>query len=296
MLPAAKKQKKREEQKMAGKRKKAAGIIGLALLCSISIVKGVQAEETYVYDKLNRLKKVTYDTGDVLTYQYDANGNIKSVERTKEDSNGGNSLNPDAPNQGENQGNTGNTENEGNGQNKEENSNPNGGNTSQETPGTETPPKNNNGSEAPPRENLSKKTVKKKTADYTIFFIGNKVSDVQLTTYKDKKAQTFTMPDTITYKGKKYKVTAIGEKAFCKKTKLQKITIGTYVKTIGKKAFYGDKKLVSITVKATKLTKVGSDALKGTNTKLKINVPSKKVTSYRKLFKNKGNKNVKITK
>lgn len=64
------------------KRGKAAGITMLAVLCSLNIVIGVKAE-TYEYDNLKRLKKMTYDTGEIVIYEYDANGNMKSVTKTK---------------------------------------------------------------------------------------------------------------------------------------------------------------------------------------------------------------------
>lgn len=153
-----------------------------------------------------------------------------------------------------------------------------------------------NGTNESSQNNIISKIVKTKKANYAIFLKDSKVTDVQLVSFKDKKAKSYTIPNTIQYKGKKYKVTSIGDKAFYKKTKLQKVTIGKYIKTIGKKAFYGDKKLATITIKSSKLTKVGSNALKGTSKKLKIKVPSKKVKKYKNLFKNKGNKNIKITK
>ena len=67
---------------MITKRGKAAGITMLAVLCSLNIVIGVKAE-TYEYDNLKRLKKMTYDTGEIVIYEYDANGNMKSVTKTK---------------------------------------------------------------------------------------------------------------------------------------------------------------------------------------------------------------------
>lgn len=127
-------------------------------------------------------------------------------------------------------------------------------------------------------------------------FINHKVSEVQLSLYKDKKAKSYIVPNSIKYKGKKYKITSIGQKAFYKKTKLQKVTIGKYVKTIGKKAFCGDKRLTTIIINSTKLSAVGKNALNGTNRKLRIKVPSKNVGKYKKVFKNKGNKKVKVIK
>lgn len=63
-----------------------------------------------------------------------------------------------------------------------------------------------------------------------------------------------------------------------------------YVTTIGKKTFYGDKKLKTIQVKATGLKKVGAKSLKNIAAKAVIKVPASKKKAYTKLFKNKGQK------
>lgn len=47
-------------------------------------------------------------------------------------------------------------------------------------------------------------------------------------------------------------------------------------------------KLKKIKVLSTKITKVGKQAFKKTNDKLKIQVPKKKLKKYRKLFQGKG--------
>lgn len=85
-------------------------------------------------------------------------------------------------------------------------------------------------------------------------------------------------------------ITSIGEKAFYKCTSLTKITIPSKVKKIGKQAFYGDKKLKTITIKTTKLTTktVGSEAFKGTATNATIKVPKSKLSSYKKWLVSKG--------
>ena len=53
----------------------------------------------------------------------------------------------------------------------------------------------------------------------------------------DKKVKKVTVKDTVTFKGKKFKVTQIGNKAFKDYKKLQKVTIGRKVSVIGKKTF-----------------------------------------------------------
>ena len=53
----------------------------------------------------------------------------------------------------------------------------------------------------------------------------------------DKKVKKVTIKNTVTFKGKKFKVTQIGNKAFKDYKKLQKVTIGRKVSVIGKKTF-----------------------------------------------------------
>ena len=85
--------------------------------------------------------------------------------------------------------------------------------------------------------------------------------------------------------------------AFANCKKLKKVTIGTNVKKIGKKAFYKCSKLKSIRVKTTKLTSVGSNAFKGIYKKAVIKVPKAKMSKYKKLMKKKGQaKTVRIKK
>ena len=87
------------------------------------------------------------------------------------------------------------------------------------------------------------------------------------------------------------------KECFCGMQKLTSITVKSkQVKTIGKNAFKGCKKLKKITLKTTKLTKksVGKNAFKGTHKKLVIKVPKKYVKKYKTYFKNKGNKKVRV--
>jgi polyisoprenoid-binding protein YceI len=95
-----------------------------------------------------------------------------------------------------------------------------------------------------------------------------------------------------------YQVTSIANNAFAGNKKLTSVTIGKNITKIGKNAFKNCKKLKKITVKSTQLTKksIGKNALKGTNKNLTIKVPKKKVSDYKKYFKGKGNKTVKVKK
>ena len=62
-----------------------------------------------------------------------------------------------------------------------------------------------------------------------------------------RETATVKIPATVTVDGKKYKVTAIEAYAFEKNTKLKKVVIGKYVKTIGESAFEGCTKLKTVT-------------------------------------------------
>lgn len=145
---------------------------------------------------------------------------------------------------------------------------------------------------------------------------GNTVS---VTGLKNKKASKVTVPETVTYGGKSFRVTSIADKAF-RNTEIKEVRIGNNVKTIGvsafegcdrmkkatlgksvektgKNAFKGCRKLKSVTLRTMKLKTVGKNAFKGIDKNAKIKVPKKKLSTYKKLLKGKGQgKKVKIVK
>ena len=71
---------------------------------------------------------------------------------------------------------------------------------------------------------------------------------------------------------------------------MKKAVVGKKVKSIGKAAFSGCKKLRSVTLKTAKLTsgKVGSGAFKGIHAKAVVKVPKSKYKSYKTMLKKKG--------
>ena len=142
-----------------------------------------------------------------------------------------------------------------------------------------------------------KKTFTSKNVKYKITKSTTSAKEVTVTGTSKKNITTLTVPSTVKYNGMSFKVTSIGKKAFKSKKKLKSVTIGKNVKTIGASAFYKDGKLTKITIKSTKLTKVGSKAFFGINKKAKIKVPAKKLKAYKNVLKNKGQKkSVKIVK
>ncbi len=162
------------------------------------------------------------------------------------------------------------------------------------------------------------KTYEVSGLNYKVTSITNskkEVTFIGLTAAKKKSATTVTVGNTVKIKGITLNVTAIGNKALNKNTKvktikigdkvltigdaafsgctaLTSITIGKGLKTLGKEVFSGDKKLKTITIKSTQLSKVGNNAAK--NVKATIKVPAAKVAAYKKLFKT--YKNIKVTK
>lgn len=107
---------------------------------------------------------------------------------------------------------------------------------------------------------------------------------------KSKNLQTVTVAPAVKIKGVTVKVTSVADNAFKGMAKLQKATIGKNVASIGKRAFYGDKKLKNIVIKGRKLKKVGASALKYISKKAVIKAPKGMKAEYTKIFNGKGQK------
>lgn len=102
-----------------------------------------------------------------------------------------------------------------------------------------------------------------------------------------KSRKTVKIAATVKMKGIPYKVTSITKNACKDCKKLTKVTVGKNVKSIAANAFFGDKKLKSITINTTSLTKIGSNAFKGIKKTAKFYVPKSKLTKYKKLIQKK---------
>ncbi len=147
-----------------------------------------------------------------------------------------------------------------------------------------------------------------KGASYKVLSTTKNNASVAYQAPENKNSKIITIPTTIKYNNKTYKVTTVSDKACINMSKLTKVTIGSNVKVIGKNAFknckklksvtvgkdvstiktsafYGCKNLKTLTIKSTKLKSVGKNAIKGINKKAVIKCPSKKVSTYKKLFK-----------
>ena len=113
---------------------------------------------------------------------------------------------------------------------------------------------------------------------------GKKAGTVTVTKGPGKSARTIRVKDSVTIGEKKFQVTAIGKGAFRNYKKAQKATIGKYVKTISDKAFAGCKKLKTITIRSSKISRTGKKAIDGIHKKAIIKVPAKKYGAYQKKF------------
>ena len=94
------------------------------------------------------------------------------------------------------------------------------------------------------------------TSTNTVTYIGS----------TNKNTTKLVIPDSIKLKGKTYKVTAIGAKAFANATKATTVTLPASIKTIGAQAFTGAKSVKTIVIKSASV-KVDKTAFKGVDTK-----------------------------
>ena len=135
------------------------------------------------------------------------------------------------------------------------------------------------------------KVVTVKTVRKNRYVITSK-STVRYKSPVSKKITSIKIPKSVKIKGKTYKVTAIGKKAFAGCSKLKKVTIKAPIKKIGKYAFYNCKKLKTIRIYSKKLTKsnVLTGAFKGISKKATFYLPKSKKAAYKKIFLKRGAK------
>ena len=128
------------------------------------------------------------------------------------------------------------------------------------------------------------KVIKKDGLSYKV--VSEKERTVQVKKPVKKTIPVVEIPATVTAGGKKYRVISIAAKAFQGCRNLKRVTIGRNIKKIGKQAFYGCTRLRNIVVRTQKLSgrTVGKQAFGNTGPKVKVKVPAKKLSLYRKLF------------
>ena len=108
---------------------------------------------------------------------------------------------------------------------------------------------------------------------------------VAITGAKNKKLKVIIINDKVNLGGITYKVTAITNGAFKNLKKVTKIVVGKNVRSIGARAFYGQRNLKLIILKTNLLKKVGTLAVKGTPKNVKLCAGKKFIKRYRRLFR-----------
>ncbi len=87
------------------------------------------------------------------------------------------------------------------------------------------------------------------------------------------KLTSVIIPATVTYNGKTYSVTSIGNEAFSWCTRLTSVTIGNSVTSIGKNAFFSCTGLTSVII-GNSVTSIGSSAFNGCTGFTSITIPN----------------------
>lgn len=111
---------------------------------------------------------------------------------------------------------------------------------------------------------------------------------VEVTGVINDRATTVYIPKTVEYNDAEMIVNSIGEDSFSYMERLRKTIVAADITHIGKDAFKESGKFSRLIIKSNYLGKVGKNAFKDVSNKLIIEVPKKKLKSYKKLFTNKG--------
>lgn len=124
---------------------------------------------------------------------------------------------------------------------------------------------------------------------YKITRITSRTAEVSFNGTADKKKTKVTIPATIKFSGRTFKVTSIAKNALKSHKYVKSVTIGKNVTKIDSYAFYNCKKLKTITVQSTKIKTWGKNCIKGIYRKASIKCPKSRRSYYRnKLTKTTG--------
>ena len=94
----------------------------------------------------------------------------------------------------------------------------------------------------------------------------------QVTRDPDKYSGAVSIPETVSYNGKTYTVTSIGDEAFCAYSRLTSVNIGNSVTSIGRSAFSGCKRLKSVNIPDS-VTRIGDRAFRECSRLTSVNIP-----------------------
>lgn len=113
---------------------------------------------------------------------------------------------------------------------------------------------------------------------------------VEVTGVINDRATTVYIPKKTEYNETEMIVSSIGEDSFSYLERLRKVVVAADITHIAKDAFKGAEKFSRLVIKTSALNKVEKNIFKDVSSKLVVEVPKKKLTSYKKLFNNKGAK------
>ena len=113
---------------------------------------------------------------------------------------------------------------------------------------------------------------------------------VEVTGIINDRATTVYIPKKTEYNKTEMIVSSIGEDSFSYLERLRKVVVAADITHIAKDAFKGAEKFSRLVIKTSALNKVEKNIFKDVSSKLVVEVPKKKLTSYKKLFNNKGAK------
>lgn len=129
---------------------------------------------------------------------------------------------------------------------------------------------------------------KDKVLEFKVTKSDAKNGTVAVSKLRNKNAKKVKIPATVVIDGYTFKVTAIQAKVFQKCKKLASVEIGSNVASIGANAFFGSKRLKTVTLKGTKVPKLsGKKVFKGTAAKCKVTAPKKMPKKQFKALKTK---------
>lgn len=113
---------------------------------------------------------------------------------------------------------------------------------------------------------------------------------VEVTGVINDRATTVYIPKKTEYNKTEMIVSSIGEDSFSYLERLRKVVVAADITHIAKDAFKGAEKFSRLVIKTSALNKVEKNIFKNVSSNLVVEVPKKKLTSYKKLFNNKGAK------
>ena len=113
---------------------------------------------------------------------------------------------------------------------------------------------------------------------------------VEVTGVINDRATTVYIPKKTEYNKTEMIVSSIGEDSFSYLERLRKVVVAADITHIAKDAFKGAEKFSRLVIKTSALNKVEKNIFKDVSSKFVVEVPKKKLTSYKKLFNNKGAK------